>query len=311
MQNIIEPIEKNLLKSELEKDKFLCKTNKANNEIYIITAHDSPETMKEIGRLREISFRSAGGGTGKALDIDNFDIMKNPYKQLIVWNPEAEEIVGGYRFFNCEEAEKQGDGQFELATAELFEFSENFIKNYLPYTIELGRSFVQPAYQPSRDSRKGIYSLDNLWDGLGALVVKNPRMKYYFGKITMYPSFNQLARDLIHYFLLKHFPDKDNLVYPHKSVPIKTHIDYLKNSFSGNSYAEDYAILNKLVRANNENIPPLVNAYMSLSSTMKSFGTSINDSFGDVEETGIIISIEDIYPQKSERYIKPFLNLRN
>jgi hypothetical protein len=217
--------------------------------------------------------------------------------------------VGGYRFFNCTEAKIQKNGSLDLATAELFQFSDMFLEKYLPYTIELGRSFVQPAYQPSRDSRKGIYSLDNLWDGLGALVVKNPTMKYYFGKITMYPSFNQIARDLIQFFLLKHFPDKENLVYPHKPVPIKTDMEFLEKSLTGKNYSEDHSILTKLVRSYGENIPPLVNAYMSLSSTMKTFGTSINHSFGKVEETGIMITIEEIFPHKKDRYIKPFLNI--
>ena len=98
MQSVIEPIKRSLLKAELTTDKLLRRTNKSNNEIYIITAHDSPAVMQEIGRLRENAFRYYGGGTGKPVDIDEFDVMPDAYRQLIVWNPEDEQILGGYRF---------------------------------------------------------------------------------------------------------------------------------------------------------------------------------------------------------------------
>ena len=97
-QPIIQPIDKQILRSELTPDKQLRLTNKSHNEIYVITAHNAPNVMKEIGRLREIAFREAGGGTGKAADIDEFDTCPNCYKQLIVWNPDEEEIIGGYRY---------------------------------------------------------------------------------------------------------------------------------------------------------------------------------------------------------------------
>lgn len=95
MEEIIAPVDKALLKAELTEDKRLRMTNRSHNQIYIVTAQDAPNTMREIGRLREIAFRAAGGGTGMSMDIDEYDTMENPYKQLIVWNPEAEEILGG------------------------------------------------------------------------------------------------------------------------------------------------------------------------------------------------------------------------
>ena len=94
MEDIIAPVPKELLKAELTEEKLLRFTHRSDNEIYITTAHDSPNVMREIGRLREIAFRAAGGGTGKALDIDEFDTMENPYKQLVVWNPENQDIIG-------------------------------------------------------------------------------------------------------------------------------------------------------------------------------------------------------------------------
>lgn len=306
MQTIIPPVNRNLIEKELVKDKFVRDTNNANNKIYVITHHDSPNTMLEIGRLRETTFRIAGGGTGKEYDIDKFDTAEYPYKQLIVWSPEDKEIVGGYRFIHCKDVKTDDEGIYQIATARLFHFSEKFIKNYLPYTMELGRSFVQPLYQPVINSRKGIFSLDNLWDGLGAIVINNPDIKYFFGKITMYPRFNYQARDIILYFLHKHFPDKDNLVYPLEPLRIETDISELERKFFANDYDKDYKILIQSVRKLNENIPPLINAYMSLSSTMRTFGTSLNLNFGKVEETGLLVTIGDIYEFKKNRHLETY-----
>ena len=218
MEEIIAPVSKELLKAELTEDKRLRMTNRSHNQIYIVTAHDSPHTMQEIGRLREIAFRAAGGGTGKAVDIDEFDIMEHPYKQLIVWNPEAEEILGGYRYILGTDVRFDAQGQPLLATAHMFHFSDRFLRDYLPTTIELARSFVTLEYQSTRMDSKGLFALDNLWDGLGALTVVMPNVRYFFGKVTMYPNYSRRGRDMILYFLRKHFGDKEELVTP-KSKP--------------------------------------------------------------------------------------------
>lgn len=306
MEDIIEKIPRDLLLSELNAERYVRKTNNGDNEIYIITHHDSPNTMREIGRLREVTFRHAGGGTGKSIDIDEFDLGDHPYKQLLVWDPVEQEIVGAYRYILCRDAEYE-HGKVLLATTELFDFSPEFYKTYLPYTIELGRSFIQPQYQPSEQFRKGLFSLDNLWDGLGAIVVDNPDMKYYFGKVTMYTDFNVEARDYILAFLKYYFPDPQHLVKPIHSVELKTDVSAFLNEIAGKTYKEGHAILNKHVRALGENIPPMVNAYSNLSSTMLSFGTAINPTFGGVEETGILVTIGDIYKSKSDRHIETYI----
>lgn len=307
MENVISPIDKEILKLELTKDKLLRKTNKANNEIYIITHHNAPNIMKEIGRLREVAFRFYGGGTGKSMDIDEYDVMDNPYKQLIVWNPEAEEILGGYRFICGPDINFDHRGEPILATAHLFHFSEKFCADYLPYTIELGRSFVSLEYQSTRSGSKGIFALDNLWDGLGALSVAEPSMKYFFGKVTMYDTYDSKARDMILYFMQKHFPDNDKLVYPKKRLEITTDTCVLEKLFTEDNIKADYRILNAAVRKQGINIPPLVNAYMGLSPKMKVFGTAINDSFGNVEETGILIDKEEILEEKQKRHIESYI----
>ncbi len=310
-KEIISPVKRELLKKELNKDRFFRRTNNAGNEIYIITANDSPNTLREVGRLREVSFRIAGGGTGKALDLDDYDYADVPYNQLIVWDPVAEEIVGGYRYMCCWEVPKEDDGTPRVATAELFCFSDHFLAEYLPFTIELGRSFVQPAYQPSRENRKSIYSLDNLWDGLGGLVVDYPQSAYFLGKVTMFKQFDPYARDLIMYFMHHFFPDKNKLLWPHKPLNINTPIDQLEKEFTGNSFEENYKILSQKVRKRNENIPPLFNSYMGLSPTMKTFGTAFNEGFGGVEETGIMVTVKDIYQSKAKRHVDTYkLNKR-
>ena len=306
MEEIIAPVSKELLKAELTADKRLSYTNKSHNEIYVVTWQDSPNVLREIGRLREIAFRAAGGGTGMSLDLDDFDMMEEPYKQLIVWDPDVEAILGGYRYLIGADVKLREDGQPILATSHMFHFSENFMKNYMPYTIELGRSFVTLEYQSTRQGSKGLFTLDNLWDGLGALTVLVPDVRYYFGKMTMYPSYDRYGRDMILYFLKKHFEDKDRLIVPIHPLQLEADTEELGKLFVYEDFKEDYKILNSEVRKLGYNIPPLVNAYMGLSPTMKMFGTAINDEFGDVEETGILIAVDEIREEKRRRHIETF-----
>lgn len=306
-QPIIQPIAKEVLKRELTPALQLRMTNKSHNEIYVVTAHNAPNVMLEIGRLREIVFREAGGGTGKDCDIDEFDTCPNCYKQLIVWNPEQEEIIGGYRYLEGTKWDLDEKGQPVLATSHMFHFSEKFLREYMPYTIELGRSFVSLPYQSSRMGAKSLFALDNLWDGLGALTVIMPNVRYFFGKMTMYPSYIREGRDMILYFLKKHFGDKEQLVIPMKPLKIETPEAELAALFKETDFREDYKILNREIRRLGYNIPPLVNAYMSLSPTMKLFGTAINYGFGDVEETGILIAMDEILEDKRVRHIDSFI----
>jgi len=307
MKDIIAPVPKEALLAELTPDKLMRKTNKGDNEIYIITHQDSPNVMLEIGRVRELTFRDAGGGMGEEVDIDEYDTCDDPYKQLIVWDPQALEIIGGYRYILCKDVPGDKNGIVRLATTHLFNFSEKFIKDYLPYTLELGRSFVQPHYQSSKAGAKALFALDNLWDGLGALIVDHPEIKYFFGKVTMYTHFHTQARNLIMYFFQKYFNDHDNLVTPIHPMDLGIDMAEMEKTFDGGSYKEDYKILSQKVREFGENIPPLINSYMNLSPSMKTFGTVINDHFGNVEETGIILTISDIYEAKKDRHIETYL----
>ena len=307
MEDIIEPIDKNLLLSELTEERFVRSTNYGGNKIYIVNAHNAPNTMREIGRLRELAFRQAGGGTGKSVDIDECDTREIPYQQLIVWSDEMGEILGGYRFIDCSLPIINAEGKPELSTAEIFDFSDKFIKEYLPNTIELGRSFVQPKIQSRQYFKQAIYALDNLWDGLGAIYMLNKdHIKYFFGKMTMYTSFNQTARDYILSFMKLYFKDPERLVIPKDEIIPSLTQEQIAEAFPNGTYRDDFKCLNRIVRDLGENIPPMFNAYMNLSSTMKLFGTAPNPFFGGVEETGILITVDDVYQDKKARHIDTF-----
>ncbi len=306
MEEIIDRIDRDLIAAELTGERLLRHTNKLDNEIYIIDHKCAPNTMREIGRLREIAFRDAGGGTGKCCDIDEFDTMEPPCRQLIVWDPHDMEIIGGYRFILGEDIRFSSDGSPRIATSHMFRFSDRFINELLPYTIELGRSFVSTGYQSSKAGAKALYALDNLWDGLGALTVVYPQIKYLFGKVTMYPDYGTECRDMLLFFLHKYFPDPDRLVEPIRPLHTSPDRNKLERLFSGGNFKEDYKILNHSVREHGLNIPPLVNAYMSLSPTMRMFGTAINHEFGDVEESGIFFKISDIFEEKKRRHVNSY-----
>ncbi|MFZ9027610.1 MAG: GNAT family N-acetyltransferase [Crocinitomicaceae bacterium] len=302
MKDIIAPIDKDILKSELTSDKLLRTTRKGGNEIYTVNIHNSPNVIREIGRLREVTFRNSGGGTGEELDLDDFDTSENCYQQLIVWSPEDEEIIGGYRYILCKNV-LDGNDDIALSTSHYFDFTDQFIKDFLPTTIELGRSWVQPNFQPSVNPRKGLFALDNIWDGLGAIVVNNPEIEYFFGKVTMYPTYNAEARNFLLHFMHHYFPDKDQLMTP--KTPLEQ--DYDRSAYdemlNGLDFKEGFRVLNTYVRERGEFIPPLVNIYMSLSPTMKTFGTAVNKEFGNVEETGILVSFKDIHQEMKDRYM--------
>lgn len=300
---IIPPVDRTLIKSELTAKTLVRTTRKGNNEIHIINHHNSPNVMREIGRLREVSFRDSGGGTGEEIDIDEMDTCEKCYEQLIVWSPEDEEIIGGYRYIYCPNAGEE-HGEPALSTAHYFTFSKQFETDFLPKTIELGRSWVQPKYQPAVNPRKGLYALDNIWEGLGSLVNLIPEAEYYFGKVTMYPTYNTEARDFLLYFMRKYFPDPDNLISSKYPLQQSFDAEEFNNLLDGLDYKKAYRTMKNFVRTRGENVPPLINIYMSVSPTMRTFETAVNPDFGGVEETGILIKIPDISESFRERYIR-------
>lgn len=302
MKEIIAPLPKSILEEELVASGLVRLTRKGGNEIYIVDNKNAPNTLLEIGRLREVTFRASGGGTGEEMDLDEYDTGEICYKQLIVWSPVEKEIIGGYRFILCDEA-IDSEGTIHLSTTHYFDFTERFLSDYLLHTIELGRSWVQPMFQPSVDPRKGLFALDNIWDGLGALVRFYPEKKYFFGKVTMYPNYNTDCRDFLLHFMHHYFPDTENLMQPFHPLVQNYDREYVESQLQGLDFKDGFKVLNGHIRDKGEFIPPLVNIYMNLSPTMKTFGTAVNPDFGNVEETGILVTIADIFPDKKERHV--------
>jgi Acetyltransferase (GNAT) domain len=302
MEKIIDAIPTEIIKGELQRNGLVRLTRKGENEIYIVNIHNAPNVIQEIGRLREITFRASGGGTGLALDLDEYDTGEYAYEQLIVWSPEDEEIIGGYRFAFCKDS-VDNQGTIHLSTTHYFDFTERFVTEDLPYTIELGRSWVQPNFQPTVNPRKGLFALDNIWDGLGVLVREHPEIKYFFGKVTMYPNYDTASRDFLLHFMHTYFPDHEGLMKPFHPLVQSYDRDYVDSQLKGLDFKDGFKVLNAHIREKGEFIPPLVNIYMNLSPTMKTFGTAVNPEFGGVEETGILVTIADIFPEKKERHM--------
>ena len=309
MKPVIEPVSREVLKAELNPESLLRTTNRAGNELYIV-GPEAVNVIREIGRLREIAFRAGGGGTGEPLDIDKFDTdPAYGYRQLVLWDPEAQEIIGGYRFCLCDEAVFDREGQPMLTSSHMFHFTKKFIRHYLPHTMELGRSFVSVEYQSSRSGAKSLYSLDNLFDGIAAIgILFKKRIRYFFGKATIYREYPTEARELVMCFLRKYFGKGHRLLRIRKEVKVEknTRRRYYR-LFKGLDYKEGYRVLKGKVQEMGVSIPPLVNTYMNLSPTMIFFGTGINDEFGDVYDSGLLVTFKDLYPDKQKRHLESFL----
>ena len=301
MEQIINPVDTDIILRELD-GHLLRPSNKAGNFIYDITAHECPNVMREIGRLREVSYRDAGGATGKAADIDDMDTMTHPYHQLIVWDPDNKQIIGGYRYLLGEEAEIR-DGQPYITSSFLFHYSERFIRDYLPYAIEFGRAFVQPMYQKREMGVKALFALDNIWDGIGAIMHNNPHIRWMIGKVTVYPEYNPVARELIYTYLDRYHHGEDGLFKPYHQQPLQP----IDSPFEGNDPQENYHILQRVVREQGTVIPPMFSAYLNLTNELQYFGTAIEETFSSVYDSGIMVDLNAVYPEKKERYINPYV----
>ena len=302
MKEIIPPVKTALLERELE-GHLLRPSNKADNLIYDITAHECPNVMREIARLREISYRDGGGATGNEMDIDDMDTMPRPYHQLIVWDPDNKQIIGGYRYLFGHEAEIR-DGQPYITSAHLFHYSDQFIREYLPNTIEFGRAFVQPMYQKREMGVKALFALDNIWDGIGAIVHNHPEIRWMIGKVTIYPDYNEKARELIYSYLNTYHRGKEGLFAPYQPLAVHPLAD---SPFIGDDKQENYHILQRAVREQGTVIPPMFSAYLNLTNDLEFFGNAVNDELANVYETGIMVDLNTVYPEKKERYITPYV----
>ncbi len=240
------------LKSELKNGILLGQTTDGKSIIMYESERENC-VIKEIGRLREISFRHVGEGSGKKRDIDEYDFY---YKHLVIWDDEALEIAGAYRLGVCSEIIED----FEVSglyTSTLFRFDEKF-EPYLEKGIELGRSFVQPKYWNSR-------ALDYLWQGIGAYLQRRPDIRYLFGAVSLSDAFNQKAQGLMIYFYQTYFGAHENLVQhkaPYSMVQwVKEHCEKV---FKGDDYRTDMRTLKEELGFMGYSVPTLYKQYSEL-----------------------------------------------
>ncbi len=300
VKQLIAPVDVSDLKRELAPKYLLRKTNHGDNEVYLIRASDCPCVMREIGRVREEAFRRSGTGTGLETDVTHAD---EECLQMLVWNPEGEEIAGGYRMIEGERWPMKADGQPDLATSHLFSFSEEFLRDYKDSTLEVARSYVTTGYQRNAPRNKSIYIMDNLWDGIGAFLVSHPEIKYLFGKVTISAGFNHRAMEMMLFFLKKYFQAKKPLIAPHvpieKSVP-ESEFEVL---FDGLGFEDGYRVLKREIKALGERIPPMINSYMMLAPTMQYFGSTVDEDFAGAIESAILVAVDEMSEEKKARHM--------
>ena len=303
---LIEPVSRKLLREELTTDRLVRPTRIGSNEVYIFTALKAPNLMQEVGRLRELTFRVAGAGFGTAVDIDHFDTDEYPCRQLIVWDPVAYEIIGGYRFNIFHKFKGKPLRDIPLANKSLYSISKTFTFEYIPYLVELARAFIQPKYQPKFAGRKAAFSLDNIWDGLGALVVKYPFIRYFFGRLTFFSNYDPTVRDLAFYFFAKHLQGNPALLSAKKPFEFPTLLNDLEKVIGGSSIKDDFTKLNQAAKNHGTTIPPLVKSYFNVSGTLRVFEPVFDSYFASSYAAAILVTIADVYPAFVKRYITPY-----
>jgi len=303
---LIKPVSRKLLCDELTTDRLIRPTRIGNNQVYIFTAHKAPNLMQEVGRLRELTFRDAGAGFGTAVDIDHFDTDEYPCRQLIVWDPVMEEIIGGYRFNIFHNFKGKPLRDIPLANKSLYSISNTFTNEYIPYLVELARAFIQPKYQPKLAGRKAAFSLDNIWDGLGALVVKYPFIRYFFGRLTFFSNYDPTVRDLAFYFFAKHLQGNPALLSAKKPFEFPTLSNDLEKVIGGSSIKDDFTKLNQAAKNHGTTIPPLVKSYFNVSGTLRVFEPVFDSYFASSYAAAILVTIADVYPAFVKRYIAPY-----
>ncbi len=301
MERIIDPIKKDKLIAELKSCRFIKRTTKRGNEIYSFTYRDAPSIMYEVARLRETAFRLIGCGSGHLIDLDNYDLEPASYRQLIVWNPRDKEIIGGYRYATGKDYLMRTE---LLSMSHYYRFSKKFIHEYLPHSIELGRAWVNPLYQPSATDSRSIFALDNLWEGIGAVVAENKGVRYLIGKVTIPGTYNPTARILITWFMSHYYGDRNNLVFPHKPIISPGVLNIGGQRITGCDINNDFKIISSFIKTLGVFVPPLISAYLRLAKDMVSFGSTLNPELENSYETGIMIDVNDIYPDKYARYVQ-------
>jgi len=292
--SIAHPEERKTIRAELKKSTLLGQTSDGK-KIYLYEHEWGSVLMKEIGRLRELTFRKVEEGTGAKRDTDAFD---RHYKHIILWDEEELEVVGAYRIgesnFINEYFGKEG-----FYAQSLFEFEKAF-EPYMTNAIELGRSFVQPRYWGTR-------ALDYLWQGIGAYLFQNPHIRYMFGPVSLSDVYPKVAKNLIITFYSLYFSSKECLVSARNGYFMsKIEREEAASYFKGDDYKEDFAVLKEQLSLMDLSVPTLYKQYTELCDEggILFLDFNIDKEFGNCVDSFILVDITKIKEVKKARYIK-------
>jgi len=289
---IAHPQKKVDLLYELKNSELIGQTTDGK-KIYLYDYTDDSVVLKELGRLRELSFRKVGEGINKKRDTDKFDIY---YQHIILWDDNDLEIVGSYRIGNSNFIYKNiGVKGFYSNT--LFKYNED-LTPYLKNSIELGRSFVQPKYWGTR-------ALDYLWYGIGAYLKKNPNIKYMFGPVSMSASLPKVAKDMMVFYYSHYFKEEKALVTPRLPYQYSNNISELDNIFSLDDRKKDFKLLKSTLSNMNSSVPTLYKQYSDIAEEggVKFLGFNIDPDFGDCVDGFILVNVKEIKDGPRKRYI--------
>ncbi|MDN5106253.1 lysophospholipid acyltransferase family protein [Aliarcobacter butzleri] len=289
---IAHPVSKIDLYNELKKSPLLGQTNDGK-KIYLYDYVEDSIVLKELGRLREISFRKVGEGVNKKRDIDKYDVY---YQHIILYDKNELEIVGAYRIGNSDMIFKEfGTKGFYSNT--LFQFNDEFMF-YLQNSIELGRSFVQPKYWGTR-------ALDYLWYGIGAYVKANPNIKYMFGPVSISGTFPAIAKDMLVFYYNYYYSSEKNLVEARTPFSYSSHIHDIKEFFTLEDKKRDFKSLKIALSNIGVNVPTLYKQYseLTLDDGVKFLDFNVDKNFGDCIDSFILVEIDKIKDSMKQRYM--------
>lgn len=291
-KTIAHPQDRKALKKELKQSELLGETADGKR-IYLFDYQADSAVMREVGRLREVSFRCVGEGTGEKIDLDRYD---SHYRHLILWDEEELEIVGAYRLAEAWKMNNSEDDQLYSST--LFNYSPS-MQQFFEQGIELGRSFVQPKYWGKR-------SLDYLWYGIGAYLKRHPEVRYMFGPVSLSNSYPQHAKDLLVYFYSLYFPDRDALGKSFTPYAIKQETtEDLQKLFCGNDYKEDFKTLKQQMDFLNCTVPTLYKQYADVCEEggVRFLDFGVDADFNFCVDGLVLVDMNYLKEKKRSRYI--------
>ena len=289
---IARPQKRQDLISELKSSQLIGETNDGK-KIYLYDYSDDSIVLKELGRLRELSFRKVGEGINKKRDTDKYDIY---YQHIILWDDNDLEIVGSYRIGNADFIFRNiGVKGFYSNT--LFKYTEE-LNPYLKDSIELGRSFVQPKYWGTR-------ALDYLWYGIGSYLKNNPNIKYMFGPVSMSSTFPIIAKDLMIFYYSHYFKNSKQLVIPKLSYQYSNSVNEIKEQFILNDRKKDFKFLKSTLSTMGVSVPTLYKQYSDITEEggVKFLGFNVDKEFSDCIDGFILVNVEKIKDAPRKRYI--------